>query len=153
MAVGTIAKSARRFGPVAPALSDAHEDSTNTTDQQHPVEDSVKVVDFRADYEVGSNDVLLTIVIGNAQIGSSIVKLGAEKGRGEINKLLIGSGPSIKGKALKTKSVVTDVSDKTNRTSIIYRLTGGKRDQDFMSSGTVDENGDSIIYRALFKLV
>ncbi|HEV7608079.1 MAG TPA: hypothetical protein VGO61_12115 [Steroidobacteraceae bacterium] len=114
----------------------------------------MKTVDLRADYEVDSKDVVLTIEIGDAQIGSSIVKLdGTEKGRGDIDKLVIGAGPRIKGKALKTKSVVTDVNDKTNKTSVTYRLTGGKRNQEFTSLGTVDSNGDSIIYRALFRLV
>jgi hypothetical protein len=115
---------------------------------------TMKVVDLRADYEVDSKDVRLTIVIGNAQIGSSVVTLdGTEKGRGDIEKLLIGAGSKVKGKPLKTKSAVTDVNDKTNRTVITYRLTGGKRNQDFTSSGTVDKDGDSIIYRALFRLV
>jgi len=114
----------------------------------------MKTVDLRADYEVDSKDVKLTIVIGNAQIGASIVKLDKkEKGRGDINNVLIGSGPSIRGKSIKTKSVVTDVNDQTNKTTITYKLTGGMRDQEFTSSGTVDQNGDSIIYRALFKLI
>ena len=75
----------------------------------------MKVIDLRADYEVGSNDVKLTIVIGNAQIGSSIVKLqSSEKGRGDIDKLLIGPGGSIKGKSIKIKSAVTDSEPTTS---------------------------------------
>jgi hypothetical protein len=114
----------------------------------------MKIVDLRADYEVDDKDVKMTILIGNAQIGSSIVKLdNTEKGRGDITGLLIGSGSKIKGKSLKTKSVVTDVNDQTNKTVITYRLTGGKRTQEFTSSGTVEQNGSSIIYRSLFRLV
>ncbi len=111
-------------------------------------------MDLRADYEVGTDDVKLTVVIGNAQIGSSIIKLnGTEKGRGTIKNLEMGSGPNIKGRAIKTKSVVTDVNDQTNKTTITYKLSGGKRPQEFTSSGTVDQDGDSIIYRAMFKLI
>jgi hypothetical protein len=114
----------------------------------------MKTVDLRADYEVDSKAVKLTIIFGNAQIGSSVVTLEkVEKGRGDIDGLVIGPGPRIKGKSLKTKSVVTDVNDMTNKTSVTYRLTGGKRNQEFTSSGTVDANGGSIIYRALFRLV
>ena len=114
----------------------------------------MKVVDLRSDYEVAAGDVILTIVIGNAQIGSSVVKLGSkELGRRDINNLKVGSGPALKGKILKTKSVVTDVNDRTNKTSVTYKLKGGSRDQAFVSSGTVDNNGDAIVYRAAFKLL
>lgn len=114
----------------------------------------MKVVDLRADYEVGAGDVKLTIVIGNAQIGSSIVNLGdVEKGHGDIDGLIIGSGPKIRGKSLKTKSVVKDINDQSNKTVITYRLSGGKRNQSFTSSAVLDQNGDSMVYRALFRLI
>ena len=114
----------------------------------------MKVIDLRADYEVGDDDVELTITIGDGQIGTSVVKLGTkELGRGAISDLPIGAGPSIKTKSLTTKSIVTDVNDRTNKTSVTYVLTGGVRDQTFQSLGTVDQNGDVIICRAAFKLV
>lgn len=114
----------------------------------------MKVIDLRADYEVAAGDVTITNVIGNAQIGSSVVKLGnREIGRGDIEKLRIGSGTSLRNKTLKVKSIVTDVNDRTNKTSITYRFKGGSRNQDYVSSGTVDNNGDAIIYRAAFKFV
>ena len=114
----------------------------------------MKVIDLITDYEVSEGDVTLSIVIGDAQIGSSIVKLEqVEKGRGDIGDLNIGSGSGIKNKALFVKSVVTDVNDMTNHTSITYVLKGGRRDQEFTSQGSVEENGDSIIYRVKFNLV
>lgn len=113
----------------------------------------MKLIDLAADYEVAKSQVLITIKIGDAQIGSSIVKLDAtEKGRGAIKDLKIGNGPSVKGKKIRVKSVVTDVSDKTDRTSITYVLKGGSKTQEFRSSGTVEQNGASIIYRAAFNL-
>ncbi len=113
----------------------------------------MKVVKLIADYEVAAKKVKLSVVIGDAQIGSSVVTLGSKRlGMGDISKLEIGSGPKIKGKSLFVKSVVTDVNDRTNHTSLTYRLVGGRNDQDFVSSGSVDENGDSIIYRAKFNL-
>ena len=84
----------------------------------------MKTVDLRADYEVDSKPVKLTIIVGDAQIGSSVVALEkSEKGRGDIDDLPIGPGPKVRGKKLKTKSVVTDVNDMTNRTSVTYRVT------------------------------
>lgn len=115
----------------------------------------MKVIDLIADYDVGSTKrVSLTIVIGNSQIGGSVVKLGAkELADGQIKNLDLGIGNSLRGKKLKSKSVVADVNDRTNRTIITYRIKGGARDQEFVSSGTVDQDGDSIVYRALFNLI
>ena len=51
------------------------------------------------------------------------------------------------------KTVVTDVNDKTNRTSVTYELKGGVQPAEFSLEGTVAEEGDSIIYRASFDFV
>ena len=114
----------------------------------------MKVIDLKTEYNVKEQEsISLNIVIGDAQIGASIVYLeDKEIGRGEIQKLKIGLGSTIKGKKLKIKSVVTDVNDMTKQTSITYELIGGIFDQSFCSKGTVEENGDSIIYRAIFSL-
>lgn len=104
-------------------------------------------------YEVVADKVYLTIIIGEKQIGSSLVKLNNEiLQMGDIKNLEIGLGSDIAGKTLITKTVVTDVNDQTNRTSVSYFLKGGKTDKDFSLDATVAEEGASIIYRAKFKL-
>ena len=114
----------------------------------------MKSVTLIADYQVANGPVTLTIVIGDAQIGASIVKLDAVVlGKGQIAKLLIGNGADIRNHALRIKSVVSDVNDATNNTSITYQLRGGAQDQDFHSKCTVATNGDSVIYRAEFRLI
>ena len=114
----------------------------------------MKVINLIADYEVAAGDVRLSVIIGDAQIGASIVKQGdREIARGVIVDVPVGPGPAIRGQPLLIKSVVTDVNDSTNHTSVTYALRGGKKDQQFLSAGTVDQNGDSIIYRAKFNLV
>jgi hypothetical protein len=114
----------------------------------------MKSVVLVADYEVAAADVTLTVVVGDGQIGSSIVKLGAKAlAQGDIDGVTIGSGPTIKRKPLFVKSVVTDVNDSTNHTSVTYQLAGGRLDQEFVCAGTVEDNGDSIIYRAKFNFV
>lgn len=103
-------------------------------------------------YEVGEGAVRLTITIGNAQFGSSLVRLGEEElGLGAIENLTLGDGPELAGQTLFVKSVVTDISDKTNRTSIRYVLTGGLAERVFDLSATVPEEGASIIYRATIR--
>ncbi len=114
----------------------------------------MKVINLVADYEVASGQVTLSVIVGDAQIGSSVVKLGSrEVARGVIADAPIGVGAEIRKQPLFLKSVVTDVNDSTNHTSVTYALRGGRKDQQFLSAGTVDQNGDSIIYRAKFNLV
>ena len=114
----------------------------------------MKTVNLETDYEVAETDVILTVVVGDAQIGASVVKLNTKTlGMGEIAKLLVGSGPKVRRKNLYIKTAVTDVNDSTDHTSLTYRLGGGKNDREFISSATVDQDGDSIVYRAKFHLV
>ena len=90
-------------------------------------------------------EISLSIVVGDAQIGSSYVQLdGDKKGEGQISDLALGAGQEVKGKTLAVKSVVTDVNDATNNTSITYRVGG----QELSQTATVDQEGDSVIYRA-----
>jgi len=105
-------------------------------------------------YPVNSNDVYLTVIIGEAQLGSSSVTLDSEiLCTGEIKDLKIGNGNDIKGKMLRVKSIVSDINDNTNRTSIIYRFKGGKADTEYLLEETVSQDGDSIIYRAYIKFI
>jgi hypothetical protein len=106
-------------------------------------------VHLEASYKVAEKAVKLTVIIGDAQLGVSRVLLeGKEIGRGAIRDLLVGMGSKLVGKTLEVKSVVTDVNDKTNHTSVTYELKGGAQDNEFYLEGDVGKNGDSIIYRA-----
>lgn len=103
-------------------------------------------------YEVAGKEVSLTVTIGNAQMGASLVRLGTKEiGSGQIKDLAVGKGPGIRGKTLAVKTVVSDVNDKTNLTNVRYSLVGGKVPKDYDLEATVDEEGDSIIYRASFE--
>ena len=105
-------------------------------------------VTFETSYQVGKDPVTLSIIIGDAQLGDSIVRLGKTVlGQGDIENLPVGKGPALAGKTLNIKSVVTDVSDKTNRTSIRYALAGGTVPGTFDLNAMVSEEGASIIYR------
>src|SRR5262245_16401488 len=114
----------------------------------------MKAVDLVTSYQTGAGKLVLDIVVGNAQIGASVVKLNKSiVAQGEIEGLDLGNATALAGKSLNIKSVVTDVNDATNKTSITYVLKRGSEEQQFTSKAEVDGNGDSIIYRALFKLL
>jgi len=110
---------------------------------------------LETDYHVGSKDVTISIVIGDAQLGASVLKIDSKEiKRGDkIQNFNVGNGPKLKGKTLSIKTVVTDVNDKTNHTSVTYKLKGGAKDNDFYLDATVDNEGDSVIYRAKFNFV
>ena len=101
-------------------------------------------------YKTAHGPVKLSIVIGDAQLGTSVIKLGLQElTRGpDITGFEIGQGPKLAGLVLSIKSVVTDVNDKTQHTSITYLLTGGEKPVSLQLSEAVKESGDSIIYRA-----
>lgn len=110
-------------------------------------------VKLQTDYEVDTGDVTLTIIIGDGQIGTSLVRLdGKELAIGDVTELKLGKGSSLAGKELFIKTVVADVNDKTNNTSVSYQLKGGVSDREFHLDGSVNEEGGSVIYRAAFEL-
>lgn len=103
---------------------------------------------FKTTYVVAKDDVFLSVVIGEQQLGTSVVKLdGKVLKEGAVKKLKIGSGPKLVGSTLTIKSVVTDINDQTNRTSVTLTLEGGVVDAVHTLSVEVDDNGDSAIYR------
>src|SRR5437879_2658511 len=105
------------------------------------------------DYAVAAGRVTLSVLVGDGQMGTSVVRLDQEQlAIGDITDLAIGRGPDIAGKQLFVKTVVTDVNDKTNHTSVRYELKGGKADKNFDLAESVDQEGGSIIYRATFAL-
>lgn len=110
---------------------------------------------LQTDYHIGNGDVKLSIIIGEAQIGSSLVKIEAkELARGdEVTDCSLGKGTDLLGKTVIVKTVVNDVNDKTNHTCVTYQLKGGKEDAQFYLEGTVANEGDPMLYRAEFKMI
>jgi len=102
-------------------------------------------------YIIGKSKVTLSVTTGNAQTGSSLVKLdGVEIGSGEnIQNLVIGS--NIIGKTLDVKTTVIDVSDKTNVVTVSYSLKGGKEDKNYVLPNEISEEGGILTFFATFK--
>lgn len=115
---------------------------------------AIKSVKFGTDYDVGAGDVTLSVIIGNKQFGTSAVSLqGQTIVTGDVNNLLIPANGGLTGKDLFIKSVVTDVNDMSNITSIRYMLAGGVTPKQFDLSATVEQEGDSVVYRTTIHFV
>ncbi|UCD25332.1 MAG: hypothetical protein JSW51_05275 [Gemmatimonadota bacterium] len=100
-------------------------------------------------YKVADDPVTLSVIIGQAQLGRSVVKLEGELIRRgiDIRQAEIAPGSELLGKILTIKSVVTDVNDKTNRLSVRYELAGGQEPLTEDVETIVELEGDSAIFR------
>lgn len=115
---------------------------------------SVKSVKFETSYDVGAGDVRLTVVVGNMQFGTSAVSLnGVPLAVGDVNGLRIPADGGLAGRDLFVKSIVTDINDMSDRTSLRYVLTGGVADKQFDLEAAADQEGDSVVYRTTIHFV
>jgi hypothetical protein len=105
-------------------------------------------------YPVDTADVFLSLGIGEGQFGTTDVFIGTTsilRATGPIGSLRLGSGPAIKGKKLLVRSVISDVSTKTNKMSVSYRLNGGKGTKNLVVNDNVAE-GKSVVFDTTFTL-
>jgi hypothetical protein len=116
---------------------------------------SVKSVNFDSSYVVGggAGAVTLSVIVGDGQFGTSLVTADAtDFPPGDVSELELGTASALRGTLLKIKTIVTDINDRTNSTSLTYSLRGGVAPLDAIVSATVDEEGGSVVYRATFQL-
>jgi hypothetical protein len=106
-------------------------------------------------FKVGKADVFLSLAIGEGQFGTSDVSIAGSqllRSSGSIGRLRLGPGPDIKGKNLKVKSVVSDVSTMTDKMSVTYQLSGGQSSKSLTAKGKVDKAGKMLIFETTFAL-
>jgi len=104
-------------------------------------------------YTVGRDPVELRIVVGDGQLGSSVVKLdGVEIASGILAMLRIGEGKDLKGSKLRVATAVTDVQRASNRTSVTYELSGGPTTDTHLLQADAEADGGSVFYVGTFTL-
>lgn len=112
---------------------------------------------LETNYAVAGNDVTLSIDIGEGQLGDSVVRLQGKditpKDTAHIRNLPIGGGAKLTGQALGIKTIVSDVNDSTNKTSVRYRLEGGKTPGQYELRADVAEEGDAVVYHVTIHFV
>lgn len=88
--------------------------------------------------------VILSITIGNAQIGGSAVKNGTTViATGQISNLNLGTGQSLKNASVLAVTTVSDINQNTNNLVVTYDVTGGPQPYSESRMLTVDNNGDA----------
>ena len=84
------------------------------------VKKRTETVQLKAD---GTDDVILTITIGNAQIGASLVRFKNNPdllGKGEIHNLNLGSKAALAGKTVTVTTNILDANEQTNGVVVTY---------------------------------
>jgi hypothetical protein len=89
------------------------------------------------------NNVSITVVFGNGQFGTSILRVLKRIKIGDLDAFVMGKGSALRGRKATLKSIVTDVNDRTNNVSATYTLRGGPQPLEFTLEGVVDNEGDS----------
>ena len=103
---------------------------------------------------IATQQVKLTVLIGDGQDGDPVVMLGAQVLKvGNISQLPIGTGQDLKGKVLSVKTIVNDVNPKTNHTSVSYVLEGGSIILDITNNAEITNGDGSMTYRDKFQFV
>jgi hypothetical protein len=96
------------------------------------------------DFKVTDADVVLTVTIGEGQLGSSFVfREGVllVKGGVVIGSLNLGSGADLIGKDVTVDSIVNDISTHTNRMSVRYVVENGGKKKGQLATHEVENEG------------
>lgn len=113
----------------------------------------IRIRRLKRSYDVGSGSVELRIVVGDGQLGSTVVELdGVEIASGVLAMLKLGKGKDLKGSKLAVATTVTDVQRSSNRTSVTYELSGGTSKEVHPMNAEVAKDGGSVLYLAKFDL-
>jgi hypothetical protein len=106
---------------------------------------------------VGKTDrqIKAAVAVGLGQLGA--VKLFLEgqlltAGVAPLGQTPIGPASEVKGKLLTVEARVDDVSEMTNKMSVVIRLTGGPSAKTITANGEVDTANDSIIFETAITL-
>ena len=113
------------------------------------IKKSSKTVSLKA---ASDENVLLTITIGNAQIGGNVVKFKNSSdviGKGEIINLELGMGADLSGRTLKVTTNILDVNEQTNGIVVTYFFSGCTPAAT-MFHDKVDNDGDIFSYLVEF---
>jgi hypothetical protein len=96
------------------------------------------------DFKVSDADVVLTVTIGEGQLGTSFVfREGVllVKGGVVIGSLNLGSGADLVGKEVTVDSIVNDISTNTNRMSVRYVVENGGKRKSQLATHEVESEG------------
>jgi hypothetical protein len=113
------------------------------------------LVRLKESYEVEANPVHVTVIAGEGQKAQTVVYVDRNRiaSGAKIEAFPLGPGTDLEGKELRISTAVIDTNAQTNRTSVLYRLTGGAQDQEYTLQYTVSKEKEQVDYYATFRLL
>jgi len=107
--------------------------------------------DFTA---AADGQVKLSAIVGNQQLGTTVVKVdGTQVAKGtSIQDLVLGTGTDLNTKVVLARTVINDVNEATNVTTMQYTLTDGTTTKTYDATGEVDKDFGVIVYFANFTI-
>ena len=101
-----------------------------------------------------NQQVLLTLVIGNAQLGASAVWIDENFHSKKLayTREPIGPGSNLNGREVRVKTIVTDVNSFSNKMTVSYTLEGGSAPLSCSIPWEVEADGDSGVFKAIFTI-
>lgn len=96
----------------------------------------------------------LDAIVGNQQLGSTVVKVdGTQVAKGtSIHDLVLGTGADLNTKVVLVRTVINDVNEATNVTTMQYTLSDGTNTKTYDATGEVDKDFGVIVYFANFTI-
>jgi hypothetical protein len=114
---------------------------------------SRKPVLHEEDYETGDAPIRLTVVVGERQIGTSVVFIDDKAiANGDIEGLRLGEGKSLRGETLTVYTLVTDIRDNSDEMAVTWILDGGDHRTSATETGTVSKHFGSQMFKGVFRL-
>ena len=107
-------------------------------------------------YYVGSNEVFLSVTVGQGQPGYVRVRLDGRliaDGNDSLKRVSLGDGDELHGSVIEVLTTVTDTNPQHNRTSVEHLLEGGAADERFLMAYEFDRPRQTAIYDARFELI
>ncbi len=101
-----------------------------------------------------NQQVLLTLIIGNAQLGASAVWIDEVFHSKKLvyTREALGPGSTLAGHEIRVKTIVTDINSFSNKMSVTYTLEGGPAPLSRTALWEVESDGDSAVFKAIFTI-
>jgi len=107
------------------------------------------------DIKVTAGDTRISVAIGNGQVGGSAMFLNGQPVGpiGVISDYRIGDGVSLVGSKLLVRTLVADVSDVTNWTSVVYLVSAPNPQEPISATKEVANDKEAVRYNFTFRFV
>jgi hypothetical protein len=113
-----------------------------------------KPVLHEQDYEVSDGAIRLTVVVGERQVGSSVVFLDDDAvANGDVEDLPLGDGDRLDGKILTIYTLVTDIRRDVDDMAVTWILGGGRHRVSATATGTPAKKFGSQMFKGIFHFV